>query len=59
MTGDASRVGTRTGTARPPWFIEAMTASATAPAVSPSWAVASGDGRPVVTASIQACSSTR
>lgn len=51
--------GTWTGTVRPPSFMDAMTASATAEATSPSYAVASGVGWLAVTASVHAWSSRR
>jgi hypothetical protein len=54
-----SRAGSSTATVRPPPCIEVMTASATALAISPSRAVAKGDGRPAATAATQACSSMR
>ena len=53
------RAGGSMATVRPPSCMEVMTASATAPAISPSWAVARGGGRPAATASTQACSSRR
>lgn len=52
----AQTSGTWTGTVLPPSFMDAMTASATAVATRPSYAVASGEGSPWATASVQACS---
>jgi hypothetical protein len=57
--GHAQTSGTWTATVRPPFFMDVMTASATALATRPSSAVASGEGVPEATASAQAWSSRR